>query len=285
MSERMISDVPGSGLVCPRCGFEQPTTAECARCGVVFAKLRAEGRQPAGPPSASPRSQAAAPAETRSSGRLLGWLVMLLLVVAAVAVFPRNRPEPEPAAAVPQAAVQTASAPPPPSPMPAPSPEISPELALPEPPEPLPVAPSEPSPEPAAEANRTPVRMPLRWYAGALGYRQAMDEAKADGRVVAVYFYTDWCPYCRRLDRDLLQTTEVLGYFQSVVKVKINPESGPAEQELSDRYGVTGYPSFFIETPATGEAQKIQAFTRAGEGWRIRTPEEFVDLCRRAAAG
>ena len=31
-------------IICPKCGFEQPTSEECLRCGVIFAKLKASSR-------------------------------------------------------------------------------------------------------------------------------------------------------------------------------------------------------------------------------------------------
>ncbi len=53
---------------CPKCGFEQKRAPECARCGVIFAKLaearrrQAEGRQPEPEPEpATPASEPGAP--------------------------------------------------------------------------------------------------------------------------------------------------------------------------------------------------------------------------------
>jgi len=125
------------------------------------------------------------------------------------------------------------------------------------------------------------VRMPHVWYEGASGYASAMEEARQDHRVVAVYFYTDWCHYCRELEDKLLQTPAVQEHLTAVVKVKINPESGAEEEELARRYGIEGYPSFFIETPQLGRRQMIN---RSIDD-RLKTPEEFVDSCREAAAG
>jgi len=146
-----------------------------------------------------------------------------------------------------------------------------------------------PAPRPASapparqEATREvkPVRMPYDWYEGASGYAEAMEEARQDHRVVAVYFYTDWCHYCRQLESELLHTREVEGHLATVVKVKINPESGAEEEELARRYAIPGYPSFFIEAPHLGRRQMIERTT----GDRLKTPDEFVATCRAAAAG
>ncbi len=132
-----------------------------------------------------------------------------------------------------------------------------------------------------AKREVRPVRMPYDWYEGASGYAEAMEEARQDHRVVAVYFYTDWCHYCRQLESELLHTREVEGHLATVVKVKINPESGAEEEELARRYAIPGYPSFFIEAPHLGRRQMIERTT----GDRLKTPDEFVATCREAAAG
>jgi thiol-disulfide isomerase/thioredoxin len=61
-----------------------------------------------------------------------------------------------------------------------------------------------------------------------------------------VYFYADWCPYCHTLDGQYLPSAPVQEYLRHVVKVRINPEHGPPERELGNRYGVTGYPTFLV---------------------------------------
>jgi len=140
---------------------------------------------------------------------------------------------------------------------------------------------SAPQASQGASREVRPVRMPYEWYEGASGYAEAMEEARQGHRVVAVYFYTDWCHYCRQLESELLHTREVEGHLATVVKVKINPESGVEEGEIARRYGIEGYPSFFIEAPHLGRRQMIERTT----GDRLKTPDEFVATCRQAAAG
>lgn len=64
-------------MICPKCHFEQPQGgAECARCGVVFAKIRhrrpqARPRDDSGGPKTSPASDGEAAGGTRPLKRLL----------------------------------------------------------------------------------------------------------------------------------------------------------------------------------------------------------------------
>jgi thiol-disulfide isomerase/thioredoxin len=251
-------------IVCPRCGLEQPQAAECTRCGVVFAKV---GREP----SARPVGTAALPpAEQSSRESLVGGLLLAALAIAAALLFLPRSPSPPPSAA-------TA---PPEADEPAPargdaSPSEGPaavEAAVVD----------EPAPEPV-QKERRPARFPTVWYEGATGYRKAMQEAREDGTPVAVYFYTDWCGYCRQLDEGLLSTPRVQEPFRYLVKVKINPEKGQAERAIADEYEVGGYPSFFILPSADGEARRVAGVVSEGDGWRLRTPEDFVAVCYEAA--
>lgn len=123
------------------------------------------------------------------------------------------------------------------------------------------------------------------WHEGAAGFRQAMQEAEADGLPVAVYFYTDWCPYCRQLNNELLSKEAVVEHFKGVVKVRINPEKGTAERQLANQYKVTGYPSFFMHSTAKGAPVRVNGQVREGSGWRVKTPAEFIASVREAVGG
>lgn len=247
-------------IVCPRCGLEQSQAAECINCGVVFAKV---GREP------SPRPVGAAAVASQSRGSLIGGLLLAALAIAAALLFfPRSPSPAPPAETAPPEVEEPESA----------RSEASPSEA----PAAVETAAEEPAPEPLPK-ERKPARFPTVWYEGATGYRKAMQEAREDGTPVAVYFYTDWCGYCRQLDQGLLSQPRVQEPFRYLVKVKINPEQGRAERAIADEYGVSGYPSFFILDSADGEARKVGGQVREGEGWRLRTPEEFVEVCYKAA--
>jgi thiol-disulfide isomerase/thioredoxin len=103
-----------------------------------------------------------------------------------------------------------------------------------------------------------------RWLYDSAGYARALDLQRELNVPLVVYFYTDWCPFCQALDSDYLSASSVQQYLRGVVKVRINPEHGPSERGISNQYGVTGYPSFFVMRNLSSAPRNIQPFRRGG---------------------
>jgi len=123
----------------------------------------------------------------------------------------------------------------------------------------------------------------ISWYEGAKEYVRAQDEHRSMQAPLLIYFHTDWCPYCKKLDRDIFPSDEVSQFMRSVVKVRINPEAGPDERVLADQFGVRGYPSVFIIPINSDAPTKIYPFKRFGETFVAVKPSEFVRACREAS--
>ncbi len=149
------------------------------------------------------------------------------------------------------------------------------------------------SPSPLSVASTAPARPSLAapssaattlpsdiWLNGASGYARAVELQRELNVPMVVYFYADWCSYCRTLDNQYLPSAPVQDYLRGVVKVRINPEHGPAERALATRYSVKGYPSFFVmrgrsaTRPAT-----VSPFRRVAN----LTPTQFANACRAIA--
>ncbi|GAA4309516.1 hypothetical protein GCM10023115_35600 [Pontixanthobacter gangjinensis] len=59
-----------------------------------------------------------------------------------------------------------------------------------------------------------------------IGFEQLEDSLKVETKPVVIYFYTDWCAYCKKMDRNAFRNQEVVsalngGYYA----VKMNAES------------------------------------------------------------
>lgn len=123
------------------------------------------------------------------------------------------------------------------------------------------------------------------WSQNAEGYASALELSRAEGRPLFVYFRTDWCPYCREFEQQLLGSREVEDYLRGLARVRINPEAGEPERRLADTYGVQGYPAIYWQQRATGEPVRVSRTVRAANGEaRLKTPGEFVSGLRQAAS-
>ncbi len=85
---------------------------------------------------------------------------------------------------------------------------------------------------------------------------QALDEAPKQNKKIILDVYTDWCGWCKRMDRDTYADESVRGYLdQHFVPSKMNPEKdGTVEfdgkkytqREFGQALGVNGYPATAI---------------------------------------
>ena len=265
---------------CPQCGFDNPSSVECPRCGIVFAKVHQ-------PSESSPRKTAEPPRRTSTVPRqpqritLLPWLLVAVTVTAVVVGFDvlrTDRPE-SPAPMIAQEAKPETDGPAQAeelqrSAVEVPSSTVSPPTDWPPAGSLEPVQPTEP--DPVDSPAPTPS---YDWYEGASGFVRGVEEARTEGKPLAVYFYTDWCPYCRELESELLSRAKVEDSLKYLVKIRINPERGARERAIADRYGVQGYPSFFVQPSPQARPLKM----RRTVGDRLLMPEEFVANLEAAA--
>ena len=75
----------------------------------------------------------------------------------------------------------------------------------------------------------TPAQAMSGWYEGAAGYQQAMEEQRRTHRPVLIYFHVDWCPYCRRMDQDMIDSPVLRQFLAGSIDVGVNPERAPAD--------------------------------------------------------
>ena len=274
-------------VTCPKCGHQQEAGDECARCGVLFAKVEAPGRAGAPPRPAPPPS--APPAGRRAP--VLAWLIPALAVALlwvwlwrpaetppAVAAVSPPAPAMAAMAAVAEPAPREAADPAQASPY-EPAPDLSADLSGEDAGS---FAMAAPAPPPPAPAIAPPI-LSDEWYEGSTGFARALEDATGTGQPVLVYFYTDWCPYCRELDGELLTDPRVMTYLREVIKVRINPERSARDREVARVYGITGFPSLFLHPRGRGPQRRVERRIHDAEGWRLKSPREFVAALRSMA--
>ena len=74
-------------------------------------------------------------------------------------------------------------------------------------------------------------------------YDAALVTAKKDKKLVMVDLYTDWCGWCKKLDKDTYSDKDVEAKLtKDFIAVKVNPEKSQRNAKLSKDFGTTGYP-------------------------------------------
>lgn len=117
-----------------------------------------------------------------------------------------------------------------------------------------------------------------------LDFESGFAKAKAENKILLIDVYTDWCGWCKVMDRNTYTNASVIEKLnQSFVMVKLNPEKersyvfGDKKMTSSELhrwlgYGRTyGYPTtYFMTAPGTSEDRY------AAEGYL--DPEEFIKI-------
>jgi thiol:disulfide interchange protein len=86
-------------------------------------------------------------------------------------------------------------------------------------------------------------------------YDKAVAAAKKDSKLVLVDVYTDWCGWCKKLDRDVYADAKVIERLsKNFVAVKINPEKNSRAAQLAHQFGTHGYPHIVF---VNGDGKKI----------------------------
>ncbi len=96
----------------------------------------------------------------------------------------------------------------------------------------------------------------VRWVPGV---EAAKKEAAKGKKLVMVDFYTDWCGYCKKLDKETYPDPAVVKELKAnYVSVKLNAEKEGAN--LAKRFNVTGYPTILFLTSGGKEVTRIPGY-------------------------
>lgn len=89
-------------------------------------------------------------------------------------------------------------------------------------------------------------------------FDQATKLAKRNGVPVMIYFTTEWCGWCRIMERDTFSDAQVAKSSKAYVGVKLDAEK--EGKVLSQKYKVSAYPSFVFVTPDGREMGRIVGY-------------------------
>lgn len=87
------------------------------------------------------------------------------------------------------------------------------------------------------------------WDQGAVGYDAISANARNSDAPYIVYFHAEWCPWCKRLNKEFLATREFEDGLKDVGKVAIDPDKNNMNKDLMKKFEAKGYPSFYVVDP------------------------------------
>ncbi|MFO8010222.1 MAG: thioredoxin family protein [Dehalococcoidia bacterium] len=94
----------------------------------------------------------------------------------------------------------------------------------------------------------------LQWLSD---WDEAMEQAKANDKPIAINFFTDLCPACRSLDENTFANKEVAGFM---CENFINVKSNSARTGLHANYGIWSVPTTVFTTPDGTEMGRITGY-------------------------
>jgi len=113
----------------------------------------------------------------------------------------------------------------------------------------------------------------IKW----MDFNSGYDLAKKKNKVMLVDVYTDWCGWCKRMDRDTYEHSEIYPVVtKDFVAIKFNPEvtdvmysfegrkyNGSDLAGLISNYNLTGYPTTIFIYPKEKKSEVIAGYKNA----------------------
>ena len=97
----------------------------------------------------------------------------------------------------------------------------------------------------------------------------ALHKAKGEGKHVMADFYTDWCGWCKKLDKDVYTDADVNRLAEQFICVKVNCE---VDKTAFSKYGLTGYPTVIFFNPAGDIEETVVGY---------RAAPAFIDIMKK----
>jgi len=113
----------------------------------------------------------------------------------------------------------------------------------------------------------------IKW----LDFNKGYELAKKKNKIMLVDVYTDWCGWCKRMDKDAYEKTAIINAVNAdFIPVKFNPEIKGAMYNFEGRvytgeqlagvisnYQISGYPTTIFIYPKTKNSELVPGYKNA----------------------
>ena len=101
----------------------------------------------------------------------------------------------------------------------------------------------------------------LKFFTGT--FDEALAASKKQNKPVFIDAYTDWCGWCKKMDKSTFADANVINELNSkFIVVKMNMEQGEGPG-IAQKYGIQGYPTFLFFNAKGKEIHRIVGFVKA----------------------
>jgi thiol:disulfide interchange protein len=102
-----------------------------------------------------------------------------------------------------------------------------------------------------------------------MSFDAALGRARADKRLLMVDVYTDWCGWCRKLEKETYGDTRVADALGDFITIRVDAEKGG--ETVAERYGVRGFPTVLFLSGSGDIVRKVEGFVDADEMLKVVT--------------
>lgn len=96
--------------------------------------------------------------------------------------------------------------------------------------------------------------------------KAGIEEARSKKKYLFVDMYTDWCGWCKRLDRTTFVDPQMMSYLNNkYVCLKINAENPNGGREAAEKYRVSGFPCALVFDPSGKLIGKVSGYYKPDE--------------------
>lgn len=100
-------------------------------------------------------------------------------------------------------------------------------------------------------------------FAYVTDFAKAKELAAIGDKPIVIDFYTDWCVWCKKFDKEVAPKAEIVEFFTNeAVYAKINAEE---DTMVSKAFKVMGYPTFVLTNSKGEEIDRIAGYLPADE--------------------
>ncbi len=105
---------------------------------------------------------------------------------------------------------------------------------------------------------------------------QSYEKASKTGKPMVVFFYVDWCQYCRHFAPTFYKLTKDKLFKEHLVAAYVNCEL-PENQRLAQEYNIKGYPTVYF-VKSNGERIHINNGKFGAKDAVMLLKQEFLNL-------